>query len=68
MTLRDLKNIHTTKNGCRDALPCVNMALKLPWYFYLPMEKTLGRYFQIWSPYYQAAQCNQKTPSPVSSR
>ena len=25
------------------------------------MEKPLGRYFQIRSPYYQVAQCNQKT-------
>ena len=38
------------------------MALKLPWYFYLLMEMPLGRYFQVESPYYQAAQCNQKTP------
>ena len=44
------------------------MALKLPRYFYLLMEKPLGGYFQLWSPYYQAAQCNQKTNIPVSSR
>ena len=62
MRLRDLRNIHTTGNTCRDALPCTNMALKLPGYFYLLMEKPLGRYFQVRSPYYQAAQCNQKTP------
>ena len=68
MTPRDLRNIHTTGNSCRDALPCANMALKLPRYFYLLMEKPLGRYFQVRSPYYQAAQCNQKTPIPVSSR
>ena len=68
MTPRDLRNIHTTENSCRDALPCTNMALKLPQYFYLLMEKPLGRYFQVRSPYYQAAQCNQKTPIPVSSR
>ena len=49
-------------------LPCANMALKLPRYFYLLMEKPLGRYFLVWSPYYQAAQCNQKTLIPVSSR
>ena len=55
-------------NSCRDALPCMKMALKLPWYFYQLMEKPLGRYFQVRSPYYQAAQCNQKTPIPVSSR
>ena len=29
MTPRDLRNIHTTGNSCRDALPCANMALKL---------------------------------------
>ena len=60
MTPRDLRNIHTTGNSCRDALPCANMALKLPRYFYLLMEKPLGRYFQVRSPYYQAAQCNRK--------
>ena len=65
MTPRDLRNIHNTG---RDALPCMNMALKLPQYFYLLMEKPLGRYFQVWPPYYQAAQCNQKAPIPVSSR
>ena len=69
MTPRDLRHIHITGNSCcRDALLCVNMALKLPQYFYLLMEKPLGRYFQVRSPYYQAAQCNQKTPIPVSSR
>ena len=30
MTPTDLRNIHTTGNSCRDALPCANMALKLP--------------------------------------
>ena len=68
MTLRDLRNIHTTGNSCRDALPCVSMALKLPQSFYLLMEKYLGYYFQVRSPYYQVAQCNQETPIPVSSR
>ena len=46
MTPRDLRNIHATRNSCRDALPCANMALKLPLYFYLLMEKPLGCYFQ----------------------
>ena len=32
------------------------------------MKKPLGCYFQVQSPHYQAAQCNQKTPIPVSSR
>ena len=68
MTPTDLRNIHTTWSSCRDALTCVNMALKLPQYFYLLMEKLLGCYFQVRSPYYLAAQCNQKTPIPVSSR
>ena len=68
MTPRNLRNIHTTRNSCREALPCVSKALKLPWYFYLLMEKPFGCYFQFLSPYYQAAQCNQKTPIPVSSR
>ena len=30
MTPRDFRNIHTTENSCRDALPYANMALKLP--------------------------------------
>ena len=30
MAPRDLRNIRTTGNSCRDALPCENMALKLP--------------------------------------
>ena len=68
MTPRDLGNIHTTGNSCRDALPYVNKALKLPWYFDLLMEKPLGCYFQVWCPYYQAAQCSQKTCIPAASR
>ena len=67
MTPRDLGNIHTIGNSCRDALPCANMTLKLPRYFYLLMEKHLDRYFQVCSPYYQVAQCNQKTLIPISS-
>ena len=35
MRPKDLRNIHTTRNSCRDALPCMNMVLKLPQYFYL---------------------------------
>ena len=35
MTLRDPRNIYTTKNSCKDALPCANMALKLHRHFYL---------------------------------
>ena len=66
--IRDLRNIHNTGNSCRDALPYANMALKLPQYFFLLMEKPLGRYFQFRFPYYQAAKCNQKTPIPISSR
>ena len=61
MTPTDLRNIHSAGNSCRDALPCANMKLKLPGYFYLLMEKPLGHYFQVWSPYY-VAHCNQKTP------
>ena len=68
MMPRNLRNIHTTGNSCRDALPCTNMAPKLPGYFYVLMEKPFGHYFQGWSPYYQVAQCNQKTPIPISSQ
>ena len=68
MIPRDLRNIRTTGNSCRDALLCAIIALKLPWYFYLLMKKPLVHYFLVRSPYYQAAQCNQKTAIPVSSR
>ena len=44
------------------------MALKLLQYFYLLIEKPLGRYFHVRSPYYWMAQCNHKTPIPISSR
>ena len=43
-----------------------DMALKLSRYFYVLMEMPLGRYFQVRSPYYQAAECNNKTPISVS--
>ena len=66
MIPRDLRKIHTTRNSCRDALPSTNITLKLPQYFYSLMEKPLGHYFQVRSSYNQAAQCNQKTPIPVS--
>ena len=33
MTPSDLWNIYPTRNSCRDAFPCANMALKLPQYF-----------------------------------
>ena len=68
MTPSNIRNIHTTGKSCRDALPCTNMALKLPQYFYLLMEKTLGYYFQVQSVYYQAVQCNQKNTYSCISR
>ena len=68
MTLKDILNIHTTRNSCRGGLLCANMELKLHQYFYLLTEKPLGRYFQVRSPYYQVAQWNQKIPIPISSR
>ena len=69
MTLTENSSVVTNDTQrYRDALTCANMALKLPWYFFLLMEKPLGHYFQVQSPYYQAAQWNQKTLIPVSSR
>ena len=48
MTSSDLRNIRTTGNSCRHALPCAKIALKLPQYFYLLMEKpSAGWYFQV---------------------
>ena len=46
----------------------VEMQIHAWTYFYLLMEKPLGRYFQVRSPYYQVAQCNQKTPIVLSWR
>ena len=65
MRRRDLRNIHTTGNGFRDALPWANMALNLPRYFNLLMEKPLGCFLQAWSPYNLVAKCNQETYSPI---
>ena len=65
MAPRDLRNIHTTRNSCRDALPCANMALKLPWYFYLLMEKPLCCYIQVRCPYYQATLHPENTYSCI---
>ena len=31
---------------------------------YRLIEKPLGCYFQVWPPWYQTGQCNQKTPIP----
>ena len=46
--------------------------VELPRYFYLLMEKLLGRYFQVWSPYYENGKhlfmYYQKTPIYVSWR
>ena len=67
MTPWDLENIHTTENSCRNT-SMHGMVLKLSQYFYLLMRKPHGCYFQVWSPYYKVAQCNQKTPIPVSSK
>ena len=53
MTPTDLRNTHTTGNRCRDALPCINMALKLPLYFYLLMKtEMLVVHFSCTSCYY----------------
>ena len=45
--------------------PMYDMVLKLSQYIYLLVEKPFGCYFQVWSPYHQTAQCNQKTPITV---
>ena len=62
MKTSDHGNIYSTGNSCRDTSKR-NMALKLLQYFCLLMEKPLDSYFEIWIPYYQVAQCNQKTPT-----
>ena len=42
MTLMDLINILTTGSSCRDALPCMNMALKLPGTGFLKWGRLVG--------------------------
>ena len=66
--LRIFKNLQFPLNPVGDSHYVCDMALKLSHYFYLLIEKPLGHYFQVWSTYYQAAHCNQKTPIPISSR
>ena len=64
MVASDLRNILTTRNSCRDGLSCLNMALKLPEYFYLLIKKPLGHYFQVWSHFYQGATGKHRLPYP----
>ena len=45
-----------------------NMALKLPQYFYLLMEKPPGHYLQVQAPYHQVPYYNQERPILVSPR
>ena len=68
MTPRDLRNIHTTENSCRDALPCANMALKLPQYFYLLMEKPLDCYFGFFTIKHHSATRKDLFPYPQGDR
>ena len=49
----DIEICVTSRNGDRKIMQFIRI---------------IGRYFQVQSPYYQAAQCNHKTPIPVSSR
>ena len=63
--LFNFDNDIATRNSCSDALPCANMVLKLPRYFYLLMEKQVS---SVRFPSYQVPQCNQKTPIPISWR
>ena len=67
MTPRDLRNIHTTGNNCKDALPHEHDTKTTP--AFLPADgEASWSLLPSSSPYYQVAQCNQKTPIPVSSR
>ena len=59
MIPRGLKNFHKLVVGTHFH---VQNGTNLPQYFYL------GHYFQVLSPYYQAAEYKQKTPIPESSR
>ena len=67
MTPRNLGNVHTTRNSCRNT-SMRDMVLSLRRYFYLLMEKSVSFYTQVWSPYYQVTQCNKKTRISASSR
>ena len=60
---------------CFTNIPCVATGQKVlgsekpsTLYFYQLMEKPLGCYFQVRSPYCQVALCNQKTTIHVSLR
>ena len=44
-------NRKKARNSCRNALPCANLLLKLPRYFYLLRKKPLDWYFQVRSLY-----------------
>ena len=68
MTPRDLRNIHTTRSSCREALPCANMALRLPCYFHLLMEKPLGRYFSLLTIRRHSATRKHLFPDPQGDR
>ena len=68
MTPRDLRNNHTTGNSCRDALPCANMVLKLPRYFYLLMEKPLGSKFGLLAIRLHSATRKHPFPYPQGDR
>ena len=59
-------NTNTNGNICIDT-SMSDIALNLPWYFWLLMGKSHGYYFQIWSPNYRVAQFNQETLTTASS-
>ena len=61
MTSRELKDIHNTKNSCRAYFYVQHTKTTL---VFLPADRKA--YLQVRSPYYETAQCNQKTPIPVS--
>ena len=64
MVASDLRNILTTRNSFKDGLSCLNMALKLPQYFYLLIKKPVGCYFEVRSHFYQEATRKHRFPYP----
>ena len=68
MTLRNLRNIHPTRNSCRDTLPWVICHLNYLSFLPLTEKPLIYCYFEVWYPYYQFSECNQKSLFPESSK
>ena len=64
MTTRDLRNMHTTRNSCRDALPCMNMADGIFTCWWRSLLVTTSKFGLL--TIRRHTQCNQNAPTPVN--